>query len=107
MNNQNRVLGLIGIAMKAGKISFGTESVKEATLKKKAKLVIIAENGSDRLKKEFIQLCEKCKVPIATFCTIEQISQAIGKQNKAVICIKDKNLSEEIYKIICGGEAIG
>lgn len=107
MNNQNRVLGLMGIATKAGKISFGTEAVKGAVLNKKAKLVIVAENASDRLKKECIQLCEKCKIPIATFCTIEQISQAIGKQNKAVICIRDKNLSEEIYKIICGGEAIG
>lgn len=107
MNNQNRALGLIGISTKAGRISFGTDAVKESILKKKAKLVIVAENASDRLKKEFIQLCEKYKIPIATFCTIEQISRAIGKQNKAVICIKDKNLSEEIYKIICGGEAIG
>lgn len=107
MNNQNRVLGLMGIATKAGKISFGTEAAKEAILKKKAKLVIVAINASDRLKEEFRRLCDKGRIPIATFCTIEQISQAIGKQNKAVICIKDKNLSEEIYKIICGGEAIG
>ena len=29
------------------------------------------------------------------------------KPNKVVIAIKDKNLSNGIYKIICGGEAIG
>lgn len=107
MNKQNKILGLIGLATKAGKISFGTEAVKESVLRKKAKLVIIAEDASDRLKNVFIQLCEKCRIPIATFCTIEEISKAIGKENKSVICIKDKNFSEEIYKIICGGEAIG
>ena len=107
MNNQNRVLGLIGISAKAGKISFGTEAVKESILKKKAKLIVVAENSSNRLKEKFTKLCEQYKIPIATFGTIEQISQAIGRQNKAVICIRDKNLSEEIYKIICGGGAIG
>ena len=37
----------------------------------------------------------------------DELSKAIGKNNKAVIGIKDINLSNEIYKIICGGEAIG
>ena len=38
---------------------------------------------------------------------IEILSKAIGKNNKAVIGIKDGNLSKEIYKIINGGEVIG
>lgn len=107
MINENRVLGLIGISTKAGKISFGTEQVKETIIKNKAKLVIVAEDASDRLKESFMYECEKHKVPIVTFSTIEKLSKSIGKINKAVICIRDKNLSEEIYKIICGGGAIG
>ncbi len=107
MINENRVLGLIGISTKAGKISFGTESVKETIIKNKAKLVIVAEDASDRLKKNIMYECENFKVPIVTFSTIEKLSKSIGKTNKAVICIKDKNLGEEIYKIICGGGAIG
>ena len=38
---------------------------------------------------------------------IETISKAIGKNNKAVIGIKDKSLSEAIKKVIIGGESIG
>ena len=49
----------------------------------------------------------KNEVRIIEFSTIVAISHAIGKNNKSVICINEKNIGEEIYKIICGGEAIG
>ena len=97
----------MGIATKAGKVAFGTEAVTELIEKKKAKLVVIAEDASDKSKENITYLCKKNQIPIAVFGTIEIISKAIGKPNKAVISIKDKNLGEEIYKIICGGEAIG
>ena len=107
MNWENKVLGLIGIATKAGKVAFGTEAVEESIKKRKVKLVIIAEDTSDKAKENMEFKCKKNEIPIVYFGTIEMISHAIGKINKSVICIKDKNLGEEIYKIICGGEAIG
>lgn len=107
MNKESKVLGLIGIATKAGKMAFGTESVIETIEKKKAKLVILAEDASEKAKKNMTYKCEKNGIPIVVFGTIDILSHAIGKDNKAAICIKDKNLGEEIYKIICGGEAIG
>ena len=39
--------------------------------------------------------------------SIEEISKTIGQCNKAIIGIKDTNFSNEIMKIINGGEAIG
>lgn len=39
--------------------------------------------------------------------TIESLSKAIGKSNKAIIGIEDVNLSNEIQKINNGGENIG
>ena len=41
------------------------------------------------------------------YLKIEDISKSIGKNNKAVIGIRDTNFSREIKKIIDGGEAIG
>ena len=38
---------------------------------------------------------------------IKELSKAIGKQNKAVIGITDVNFSNEMLKIINGGEVIG
>ena len=39
--------------------------------------------------------------------TIENLSKAIGKSNKAIIGIKDKNLAKEIQKKYDGGDVIG
>ena len=105
--NQNKALGLIGISAKAGKVAFGTEQVAEGIEKNKIKLIIIAEDASDRTKENFTNLAKIHNIKLVIYQTIEDLSKAIGKQNKAVIAIKDKNLGEEIYKIICGGEAIG
>ena len=52
-------------------------------------------------------LAEKKKIPIFVMGTIAENSKAIGKENRAIIGMKDKNMAEGIKKIICGGEAFG
>lgn len=103
----NKILGLIGLAMKAGKISFGADSVEEAIEKRKVKLVIISEESSDRTKGKFEKICNKNKIPIIIYGTIEDLSKSIGKNNKAVIGIRDINLSKSILEKYNGGEIIG
>lgn len=104
---KNKVTGMLGLAKKAGKLTFGTESVKKAIIKKQAKLVIIAEDAADRTKRNFTTLCEKEHIPIRIIEKIEEMSQAIGQENKAVISINDKNFSEGLIQIIDGGDTIG
>lgn len=104
---KDKVLGLIGLSAKAGKIEFGADAVEECIKRRKAKLVIVAEDSADRTKENFEFLCNKNNIRFAIYGTKDNISKAIGKDNKVVIAIKDKNLSNGIYKIICGGEAIG
>ena len=107
MEKNKKIYGLLGLARRAGKISFGTESSIETIEKKKAKLVILAEDSSDRTKKNFKELCEKLNVPIIIIGTIETLSQSIGQVNKAIFVIKDENFAKEMLKRIDGGEIIG
>ena len=102
-----KILGLIGLSAKAGKISFGSDSVEEQIKKKKIKLVIIAEDSSERTKDKFKKLSEDNDVSYIIVGKMEELSKAIGKSNKAIIGIKDLNLSKEIQKINNGGEIIG
>ena len=103
----NKIYGLLGLARKAGKISFGTQSCIEAIEKRKAKLVIIAEDCSDRTKKNFEDISNTANVSIRVIGTIENISKCIGQNNKAVIVVRDENFAKEIIKKIDGGEIIG
>ena len=103
----NKILGLLGLARRAGKVSFGTESVLDSIERKRAKLIIIAEDSADRTKKNFESIGKEKNIPTKIFGTIEELSKSIGQSNKAVICVKDINFSKEILKIINGGEVIG
>lgn len=104
---QNKVYRLLGLATRAGKIAFGTESVTETVTKRKAKLVIVAIDSADRTKRNLVRVCEENNINIREYGNIEELSKCIGKQNKAVIAIKDTNFSNEILRLIDGGEVIG
>ena len=67
----------------------------------------MAEDSSERTKDKFKKLTEKNNIPCIIIGKIEEVSKAIGKSNKAIIGIKDLNLSKEIQKINNGGEVIG
>lgn len=64
-------------------------------------------DASDRTKDKFQRLCEEYKVPIVEDGKIDELSKAIGKENKAIIAVKDINLANEIKRIYDGGEVIG
>jgi len=102
-----KILGLVGLAARARKVSFGADSVELQIKKRKVKLIIVAEDSSTRTKEKFIKLSEQFNIPIKIMGEIDELSKAIGKSNKAIIGIEDINLASEIQKINDGGEVIG
>ena len=107
VNNNTRVLGLLGLCAKSGNVVFGTDACIEQLEKNKIKLLIVANDASDRTKRNFERLSQKVNIPICIYETIESLSRSIGKSNKAVIGIKNESLANQIYKIINGGDVIG
>lgn len=105
--NNNQLLGLIGLAMKAGKICFGADSVEQEMKKKKVKLVLIAQDSSERTKTKFQKLCKENQTECLIIGDIETLSKSIGKVNKAIIGIEEENIAKQIQKINYGGESIG
>ncbi len=98
----NKVLGLLGLSSKAGKVMSGTDMVLEGIKRRKVKLVIVAEDAAERTVKNMTYACGEY-VKVERYGKIEEISKAIGKQNRAVIAITDKNLADAILKVIHGG----
>ena len=64
-------------------------------------------DASEKTIKNIKYYCNKENVEIIIFGTISENSKSIGKQNKAIIGIKDKNLAAAIKKEIHGGEEFG
>ena len=92
---------------KHGKLSFGADSVENGIKKNIVKLVVIAEDSSNRTKDKFKKICEEFHIPIIQIADIETLSKTIGKNNKAIIGIQEIKLYKKIKKIENGGNAIG
>lgn len=55
----------------------------------------------------FQKIGEEKKIKIVICLTMEELSEKIGKQNKAIVGISDENFAKAIQKILNGGETIG
>lgn len=82
------------------------DAVCDELNRNKVKMVILAKDASEKTANNIKFIAEKKKVPVLVIGTIEENSKAIGKENRAIIGIKDKNISDGIEKI-CGGEVFG
>ena len=69
--------------------------------------MILAIDAAERTEKIFTEKCKEFNIEIYKILSIEEISNSIGKSNKAVLGIKDKGFAQAISKIINGGEMIG
>ena len=67
----------------------------------------MSKEASERTKEKFQKLCLEYNVPLIIDGNIEDLSKAIGKENKATFAVKESNLASEILKIYDGGEIIG
>ena len=95
----DRIYGMLGLSAKAGKVLSGTDSVLDGIKRKKAKLVIIANDASDKTKKEIKFICEKYDVPLIIFGETRTNSHAIGKENRVIFAITDTGLAKAIKEL--------
>ena len=95
---QNKVLALLGLAMKAGKLVSGEFSVEKSLKEGSAFLVIIAEESSNNTKKNFRNMCTYYQVPIYFFSSKSELGHAIGKEYRASLAVLDEGFAKAIEK---------
>lgn len=99
-----KILSILSICKKAGKILSGEYAVEKAIQEKKALYVIIPEDASDNTKKKFINKATYYKIDYIVYGQKEILSHAIGAVNKTTYAIMEegfyKTLKENIKKDI-------
>lgn len=95
---QNKVLSLLGIAMKGRRLVSGETQTLEAIRKGSAMLVIIAEDASDNTRKLFVDKSGYYHVPVVSFGTKESLGGAIGKELRSAVGVCDAGLADAIMK---------
>ena len=100
MTQKDRVLSMLGMAAKAGKVESGECSTERAVKKGRGRLVIVAEDASDNTKKMFTNMCKYYEVPFVVLGTKEELGHWIGKAYRASICILDEGFAKAVLKKI-------
>ncbi|MFT4105077.1 MAG: ribosomal L7Ae/L30e/S12e/Gadd45 family protein [Lacrimispora sp.] len=100
MDNRQKILGMIGLATKAGKIASGEFMTENSVKAGKASLVIISEEASDNTRKMFTNMCTHYKVPIYFFASKNELGHAMGKEMRTSLAIVDNGFAKAVVKLM-------
>ncbi|WP_309122985.1 ribosomal L7Ae/L30e/S12e/Gadd45 family protein [Paenibacillus sp.] len=98
MNDRERTLSYLGLALRAGKLESGDEGVMKAVRSRTALLVFVANDASDNAKKKYRDKCDFYGVPFSLAFDRQELGQSIGKADRVVVAVTDKGLSELVRK---------
>ena len=103
-----KLKGILGLAMKAGKVLSGEFSCENGIKAGKARFCLIAADSSEGTRNKFIHMCDYRGIPYDTVCyNREELGHIIGKQPRAVLIITGDGFADNVIRIIKGGYADG
>ena len=98
MKNNNKVLSLLGLATKAGKVASGEFSTEKSVKTGKGFLVLVADDASQNTKKKFQNMCDFYEVPIYFIANKEELGRFCGKEFRASLAVQDENFAKAMLK---------
>ena len=94
-----KILQLLGLAFRAKKAISGEDFCVEAIRKGEIKYLFLASDAGVNTTKKITDKANYYKVVLDNSFTSEQISKAIGKQNRMVVGITDSGFAKKIKEI--------
>lgn len=98
MKNNNKVLSLLGLATKAGKVASGEFSTEKSVKTGKGFLVLVADDASQNTRKKFQNMCDFYDVPIYFIANKEELGRFCGKEFRASLAVQDENFAKAMLK---------
>lgn len=97
-----RLLGMLGFAMRAGKLIIGTELVCRAMAKGTPRLVLVSDAASGGTKKKLTVKCEFYGIPCKEIpLDGERLGKLLGKSSTPMaVAVTDSGFSNEIIKAL-------
>lgn len=99
INNEQKILNLLGITRRAGQLQSGEEIVLNKIQTQKAKFVFLASDAGKASSKKISDKCKFYKVPFSTLFTKSQLSQATG-QSRTVFCVMQSGFARKFEELL-------
>lgn len=95
----DKLLSLLGIARRAGKLALGNDPVLEAIRKQDAKLILAAVDLSTRTQKGIAAAAQTGNIPLLqTTISMDEFGFAIGKR-VGILSVNDAGFAEKIRQL--------
>ncbi len=92
----NQIYSLLGLCKKAGKIAAGETAAVEAIRRKKAYLVLVAEDASENTKKKFQNSAVYYSVPFVIYGEKMDLGRAVGEELRAVLVVTEEGFAKKL-----------
>ena len=105
VKDKTRLVGMLGFAMRAGKVIIGTDAVCSSLSKKGAarpRIVLLSESASEGTRSKVTHKCEFYGVEVQTIdIDSSELGRLLGKlYAPATVAIKDDGFAKEIRKAL-------
>ena len=99
-----KLLGMLGLAKRAGKVSTGTFICEKMIKSRAAKLVILANDASENTAKTIRDACNSYNISIIQCSDMSELGHWVGANaDRAVVSVNDNNFAKaisDIYNIL-------
>lgn len=99
---KKKVISYLGFAKKSGNLVSGVNTCTFAMAKKKARLMILAEDISDNSEKKIMKEIRKYGIEYVKYGTRRELSHAVGAADRSVFAVCDENFKKVILDEING-----
>ena len=94
---RDKILSLLGLCKRAGKLSEGTPLSEKAIKSKKSELIVIAKDISENQRKTVTDSCKYYNVKYIEYSTMNDIADYLGADGvRAVVSVNDKGFADAI-----------
>lgn len=94
--NEQKVLNLLGLAQRAGKLMSGDFIVEKMVKRQLVPLLLLAGDCASNNRKKYLQLAETYEIPLREILDKEKLGTAIGKEKRVIILVNDKGFAKAL-----------
>ena len=96
MTTNDKTLSRLGLAMRAGKLVSGDETVLKTIRAGEAKLVVLARDASDNTRKKVADKCTSYEVELLVGYSRYELGYAVGKPERVLFAVTDQGFANLI-----------
>ncbi|MBT9141178.1 MAG: putative ribosomal protein YlxQ [Dehalococcoidia bacterium] len=96
----NKSLALLGLAKRAGKLSFHEEDNLRAIRTGRARLLILAEDAGESTAKKYLDKSTYYQVPVARGVSRENLGAALGSPPRTAVVVLDEGFAKKMAELI-------